>query len=237
MKLVLNRRKFAAGMVGLLSFAAVFLAWFQPDQQGRTGLKRADDLFNRLSKGSACHIPALRREAARLAQRDCDCYVEASAPADAAKIASLVRRGQASVELAEHGVHIRGRLQPLAAALLDDAEMLFGGREAELSQKYGGLMTAREVVYQWWLICEPVYKAYIAKGDIAASNLASALRTRACEPAYNFAGIPPTPVAEAAWPLAGLLGFYVLYTVWYGFSIMVLCEGLGLGARRAEKRE
>jgi hypothetical protein len=237
MKLVLSRRKFGAGIVGLVSFAVVFLAWFRPDQEGRTGLRQADDLFNRLSKGSACHIPALRHEAASLGERGFLCYVEAPAPGDAARIASLARRGQAAVELAEHGVHVRGRLQLLAAALLDDAEMLFAGQERELSAKYGGLMGAKEVVYHWWLICEPVYKAYISKGDIPASNLTSALRTRACEPAYNFAGIPPTPVADAAWPLAGLLGFYVLYTVWYGFSIMFLCEGLGLAARKAEKKE
>jgi hypothetical protein len=62
--------------------------------------------------------------------------------------------------------------------------------------------------------------------------------SKVLEPAYNFRGIDAKEIGENVIPLVGLLAFYVLYTVWYGFSIMFLFEGLGIGVeKRAEKRE
>ena len=73
--------------------------------------------------------------------------------------------------------------------------------------------------------------------EVANANFASEMRTKVCEPIYNFWGTAPTRASEAKGKLAFLLVFYVVYTVWFGFSIMFLFEGMDIGRRRAKKQE
>lgn len=64
------------------------------------------------------------------------------------------------------------------------------------------------------------------------------MTTRVLEPSYNFAGIKPRKISENIGIVALLLGFYIFYTLWYGFSIMYLFEGLGIKATKPrEKKE
>ena len=82
-----------------------------------------------------------------------------------------------------------------------------------------------------------IYKHYMSSIDVPSANFASAMRTKVCEPIYNFWGTPPTRASEAKGKLTFLLVFYVVYTVWFGFSIMFLFEGMDIGVRRAKKKE
>ena len=73
--------------------------------------------------------------------------------------------------------------------------------------------------------------------DVPDSNFASEVLTKACEPAYNYAGIECLSAKDSVVPLGSLLLFYVGYTAWYGFSILFVFEGLGIVARRGKKRQ
>ncbi|HXZ35113.1 MAG TPA: hypothetical protein VEL68_03740, partial [Thermodesulfobacteriota bacterium] len=57
------------------------------------------------------------------------------------------------------------------------------------------------------------------------------------EPAYNFAGIETRPIGENIWTVALFLGFYLLYTLLYGFSILFLFEGLGIQATKSKGKK
>ena len=59
------------------------------------------------------------------------------------------------------------------------------------------------------------------------------------EAAYNFYQIEPVKVSERAGTMTGLLVFYVLYTLWWGFALMFLVEGMGLTMtkKRAKKED
>ena len=51
---------------------------------------------------------------------------------------------------------------------------------------------------------------------------------KAVQPAYNYFGIEPEKMSDKAGIVVGSLGFYVFYTVLYGFALMYMFEGWGL---------
>ena len=48
------------------------------------------------------------------------------------------------------------------------------------------------------------------------------------ETAYNYYGIVAKTVKESMGALIFSLVFYVFYTLWYGFGLMYIFEGVGL---------
>jgi hypothetical protein len=70
----------------------------------------------------------------------------------------------------------------------------------------------------------------------AEADFAKFMTTRILEPSYNFAGIESKSISENVGIVAFLLMFYIFYTVWYGFSIMYLFEGLGIGATKVGQK-
>nr|HID60121.1 hypothetical protein [Desulfobacterales bacterium] len=76
------------------------------------------------------------------------------------------------------------------------------------------------------------------KRKVEEAHLVSDVITKAIEPAYNFYGIDSQKVKEKAGALLGLLVFYVVYTMCYGFAIFYIFEGLGFSMKRPKvKRE
>jgi hypothetical protein len=51
---------------------------------------------------------------------------------------------------------------------------------------------------------------------------------RAIECAYNFYEITPQKITDKIGIVVFSLVFYVIYTLWFGFSIMYLFEGWGM---------
>lgn len=57
---------------------------------------------------------------------------------------------------------------------------------------------------------------------------------RGLEPAYNFFGFEATPIDLTG---ALLLLFYVIYTLWWGFAIYFVFEGLGIKVTKAKNKK
>ena len=61
---------------------------------------------------------------------------------------------------------------------------------------------------------------------------------KAVEPAFNFYKIEAQKVIDKAGVMTGLLVFYVAYTMWWGFAIFYMFDGIGLTMKKAKvKRE
>ena len=243
--IVRNRRKFALGIVGLVTFFVVLTVWVSPIAGDQSGLAWADDFFNQLSKSSAYQLPALLRKAPQYRGTSFDVTIRTRTPEDAAKIAGVFTAAWgpgpapegagAEATVSGSSVRLQGDLGATATALLTDAEAVYHNQDGPVREKYG--ISGQEMLYWYWTAFGDIYKFYIGRGEVATSNFASEMRTRVCEPLYNFSGIAPTRVAEAAGKIAFLLAFYVAYTLWYGFSIMFLFEGMGISAQRATRKE
>jgi len=75
---------------------------------------------------------------------------------------------------------------------------------------------------------KPLWRKYIQLVDVV-------LR-KGIEPAYNFQGIEIGGVKKEFALMSALL-FYVVYTLWYGFAIFDLFEGIGLTMKKGKKQE
>jgi hypothetical protein len=227
--MIVNPVKFVLGLVGLVIFAGVLVIWFSPVFHGQTGLALADRYFNRLAKQTASFCPDLAKEASKYQGKSFDVTFEAESPEEAAQIGSVMTAHGAAASVSGKSVHLTGDLGRVGASVIADAYELFQNRERAVC---GCAASCRESVLCSWLAFAPIYKSYIAAVDVPASNFASSVLTKACEPAYNYYGIEPLRASQSMIPLSSLLVFYVIYTVWYGFSIMFLFEGMGITARR-----
>ena len=131
---------------------------------------------------------------------------------------------------------IKGDLGLLGKVASADAELLFKGHEKDLQGRYG--LEGKEVLYYWWIAFDGLTRRFIQESRSSEADFTRFMTTRVLEPSHNFAGIETRNITENTRTVSFLLGFYVFYTLLYGFSILFIFEGLGIKATRAkEKRE
>jgi hypothetical protein len=73
--------------------------------------------------------------------------------------------------------------------------------------------------------------------NIEMAKLFSEVNKKAVEPGYNFYQIDANKVVDHAGMLSGLLVFYVFYTMWWGYSIFYLFDGVGLTMKKARVKK
>lgn len=83
-------------------------------------------------------------------------------------------------------------------------------------------------MYNWWTAFKSINKELTKQEKFAEAKPFANVSKRALEPAYNYYGIPAMKWQENIGMILFALAFYVFYTLWYGFGLMYLFEGLGL---------
>jgi hypothetical protein len=74
-------------------------------------------------------------------------------------------------------------------------------------------------------------------GQVEEASAVALVVSKGIEPSYNFYGITPMRVMDNIPLVAGFFLFYVVYTLWYGFAIFELFEGIGLTMQKIAKQE
>lgn len=225
-----DKRYLVLGIVSLVVFAVVLVVFFSPLFGGRTGMEAADDLFNSLSKSSSYYIPAVAEQAGEFKGTEVVWKVKVEDEELGAAVAGVFAAAGAQTKTEAGKVTIKGDLGRLAAAAAADADALYKGDPA-IEGKYG--LDGRRAVYCWYEGFTALEKTARADGQIETANFAKKVMTKALEPAFNFAGIPAATFSERLGVALFLLVFYVVYTVWYGFGIMFIFEGLGISASKS----
>ncbi|MCL6634214.1 MAG: hypothetical protein K6T29_00365 [Peptococcaceae bacterium] len=234
--MIVHKKQFMIGLLMMISFALVFVVLMSPVMNGKTVIQTADDLFNSLTKGSTYHIPKIQSSAAKFEGKAFDVSVSVKSKEEVEKVTRLFTLAGARVEAADTKVKISGDLGKTAKAALADADSLFKGEDAKLAQKYG--FSGKEAAYYWWTVFKELESKYKLEARSSEMSFANSLQTKALEVAYNFHGIQADKVADRAGITTFMLIFYVVYTVWYGFAIMYLFEGLGIiASAHGEKAE
>jgi hypothetical protein len=232
---VQNKKKFLYGLFGLFAFFMVLSLWFFPIVGHKTGLQRADNLFNQLAKNSADFMPLVSKRVEKFRGVTVDLSINPRWPgADQAVAKIMMANGMSAGLLGDGRVRIKGDLACLCIAASTDADLLFKGKEEVLQNKYG--LSGKEVIHYWWMAFDDLVRRYIQLNRPAEADFAKFMTTRILEPSYNFAGIESKSISENVGIVAFLLMFYIFYTVWYGFSIMYLFEGLGIGATKVGQK-
>lgn len=229
MPIITNRGKFVKGIVSLIIFAFLLVPLFTPVLNGQTGMEAADDLFNSLSKGSSYYIEEVSAEFDEYRGTELALTLTAKDAAHAETLAKMFSGAGAAVTAGTDTVEFTGDMAAILDAAAADADDLFWEKEEAIESRYAA-GDARTVLFYWHDAFGQISKAFNAKGEFKDSLFMKKVNERAIEPAYNFAGIPAAKVSERLGITVFLLIFYVVYTVWYGFSIMFVFEGLGISA-------
>ncbi len=243
-----DKKHLTWGVILLISFIGVLVLIFLPIYPGGlNGLEYSDDLFNKLAKGSAYQIPKLKKDVEKYKGKVLDVVIDAKKagdkPGDAEKraerIAKVFTINGAIAEVDGSKVHIKGDFGQIMAAVLEDADQMYNNNGDYIKKKYEVTddEKMKQMFRQWHNALSLVNKKLILDKKAEDANFVKNIVTKAIEPAYNFYGIQSVKITEKAGLATGLLLFYVLYTIWYGFGVLYLFEGLGLSTKKAKVKK
>ncbi len=102
-----------------------------------------------------------------------------------------------------------------------------------LETKYG--YDGREATYNWYSSLKKIDSSLKAKSQFQEGAALIKVLQKAVEPAYNYYGVEIKQVRENKFSLTFLLSFYLVYTMWYGFGLFYLFDGLGIVVSKPKK--
>jgi hypothetical protein len=231
--LITDKKLFAKGMLLLVSFAAVFFMIFMPIFPGGVnGLHFSDDLFNKLSKGSSYFIPKVAAEAKHFDGKQFSVDVKFKTP-DEMKLAQvLIAKVGGKAEPKGEALAVSGDLGAMLAKILEGADELYKDQDTQLQAFYG--MDGKKAMKGWWATFNAMIKPMQRAKLIEEANMLNTVNQKAIEPAYNFYGIPAESIMTKIPTVAALLIFYVVYTMWYGYGIFDIFNGIGLSMSKSK---
>jgi hypothetical protein len=217
--------KLALGVILMVTFLIVLIGIFMPLFDGDNALNALDNLYNSISKASAYYIPKVRHQVDDYQGGPVTLNLAFDEPLMAQRAAVLIESSAAEVTVDGSSAEVSGDLVVLLTACLEDAEAAYRNRGDELAQLRG--MEARQVMHGWWEILKAAERDLNRQKRFEAASLVATVNTKTVECAYNYYGIEPQAISERWGIVVFSLVFYVIYTVWYGYAVMYLFEGLG----------
>lgn len=230
--LIVNKSLFNKGLLLMASFSVIFVSLFLPIWGGgKNGLDAADDMFNRLSKGSSYFIPDVQKQALKLEGKTVTVTAKIKDAKSAPRAVENLIKAGATAEFKDGAITYSGDLGKILTAALADADDMFKNNGKAVLERYGVSDKDGEkaITKAWWAVLDPSIKELQKQKLIEEAKVVGNVNKRGLEPGYNFYGIAGEKVLDNVLPLVGLLVFYVLYTMWYGYAIFDLFGGMGMG--------
>jgi hypothetical protein len=243
------------GIVLAVSFWIVLFLIFSPifpktpDGKPQNGLEFADRMFNRLAKGSSYFIPKVAKSNEKFMGRMFSATIKLDKPEDKPGDAeSRAKRAEklftvnpgAKVEVNGAELKIEGDLGLVLKAALEDSDAMFKNEGDKIKAKYAEAMgtdDVKQIYRQWNNVLPKIDKAFKKEGKIEDAKIVSDVTKKAIEASYNFYGIQAQQVSEKAGLMTFILVFYVAYTLWWGFAIFFIFEGIGLNMSKAKVKK
>lgn|SRR5574340_120993 len=233
--IVRNKKTFSVGVVFTISFLAVLLLIFSPFFKGKNGLEFSDDSFNRLSKGSSYFIPKVAKSAGQLNGKALSANIKIDRAEDVEATSKLFITAGAKVDVKDTAVKIEGDLGAILQSAIKDSDAMFKNDGKAVSDRYG--YDEKKVLKNWWTALTKIEKNLKKDKLIAEAKVVSDVVKKAVEPGYNFYKIDGQKVADHAGMMSGLLIFYVIYTMWWGYAIFYLFDGIGLSMKKSKVKK
>jgi hypothetical protein len=245
-----SKKTLGVGIALALSFlVALFLIFSPIFGEGKNGLVFADDLFNKLSKGSSYFIPKVAKDNEKFMGRMFTVNIKVSKPEDkpgdaekraerAAKLFTVNPGAKAEVKGSE--LKIEGDLGLVLKAALEDSDVMFKNEGDKIKAKYEVAMATddvKQMFRQWNNILPKINKEFAKEKKIVEAKIVSDVTKKAVETAYNYYGVEAQKVSEKAFLMTGLLIFYVIYTMWWGFAIFYIFDGIGLTMSKSKVKK
>lgn len=229
----MNKRAMSIGIFLSLSFFGVLTLIFSPVfGEGKNGLVFSDDMFNKLSKGSSYFIPKVMEDAKKFAGKEISNTVKMEKPEQVEKAVKVLTVAGAKAEANGAEIKLSTDIGGLMEKALKDSDDMYKNDGKSVSSRYG--FDEKDVMVIWWNLMKSLDKQLKKEGKIEEAKIVSDVMKKAVETAHNFYGIEAQKVNEKAGLMVGLLVFYVTYTMWWGFAIYHLFEGIGLSMSKAK---
>ncbi|OPX19234.1 MAG: hypothetical protein BZ151_10345 [Desulfobacca sp. 4484_104] len=232
----MNSKKLFKGILLLITFVATLILIFLPIYgDGQNGLEYTDNFFNSLAKGSSNYMPQMRKLAQEYVGTPVAVELAVGSDYQAQKTALLYTAAGAQVEVSGPVLKINGDLGNILLQSVNDAEAMFNNQGEQLRDRYQ--YHPKEALKHWWGSLKNMKGALTKQKKFKQAKVVTQIMSRALEPAYNFYGIAPASVSANVGLLTFMLVFYVVYTLWYGYGIFEMFEGLGLSMEKSAVKE
>lgn len=234
--LIRDRKNFMLGLGMAISFGCVFVIMFMPwFGNGRCAFEASDDLFNSISKGSTHYIASLREKTVEVENTAVAVSLKYSSQEIAQQAAFLLENTGNVVMKGETSLEYSGNLGSMLSEAITDSDTAFYNDEAALMKKYG--MAPKVVMYRWWQTLKETEKSLKRQKMFPEAVAVNAVVVKGVEVGYNYFGIEPRRASNSYGILSFALIFYVIYTLWWGYALFHLCEGVGLAMKGGSKKE
>jgi hypothetical protein len=230
-----NKKPFSIGAFFAISFVGVLLLIFSPVFKGQNGLQFADESFNRLAKGSSYFIPKVQDSVAKSAGKPLAASIKVDDKEQVDNTAKLLTMAGAYVVVDGQSLKISGDMGKVLGSAVADADSMYKNDGKAVSGKYG--YDEKQAMKNWWFALDKLEKGMKRDKLIAEAKLIGEVNKKAVEPGYNFYKVDSNKVSEHAGMLSGLLMFYVLYTMWWGYAIFFMFEGVGLTMKKSKVKK
>jgi hypothetical protein len=221
----IKKKELGIGLFLMVTFIAVMVAIFMPLVDDDNALNHLDNLYNSISKGSAYYIPKVEHMVSDHGNEVVTLNLKMADSAAAASAEKLFARAGVTTAVEGGNLMVNGDLQSIFETCLDDAEAAYHNDGDELRARYGD--EARAVIHSWWLSLGAMEKDLNRQKLFPAAQLTHTVQAKTIECAYNYYGIEAQAIKDRWGTVLFSLVFYVLYTIWYGYAIMYIFEGLG----------
>ncbi len=232
--LIVNKKQFGISFFMIIVFAVVLFLMFSPLFNGQNAFQASDGLFNSISKASTNHMAELHAILDKLEHNDASqSLIMPQTVGD--NLVVMLNKAGAKASYTENELKVSGDLKVIFKRILADSEAMFNNNGEALKSAYG--IDPKTAMYDWWVYTNASSKAYKLVKKFAASKVLEEIKTKGVEVGYNYFGVAPTPASERVGITTFALVFYVVYTLWWGYAIFFLCEGLGLMMVKSSKKE
>lgn len=214
------------GIIMLVVFFIVLIIIFLPIFKGHNGMDYLDNMFNSISKGSAYYIPQTMEEVKKYEGTVVNLELTMADERQARESGKLFDATGATVTVNGNMLGVGGDIGAILHGTLVDADSMYNNDGKAVRAKYG--IPEREAFYNWYQSLKAMEKNLNKQKKFKEAKIVSTVMKKAVETAYNYYGIEARSAKESTMLIIFSLAFYVFYTLWYGFGIMYLFEGLGL---------
>jgi hypothetical protein len=233
--IVKNKKQFVWGLTLGASFAVILVLMFSPLFHGENSLQAADRLFNSIAKGSTYYFPGLQEKNEHYKDVKFEVTLKLADEDMAGKATKLLAEAGVGVAVDSAEVKASGYMGQIVQAALQDSEAMFNNQEEAIAAKYG--YPGKEVLYVWWSTFKSLDKELKKQKMFAEASFLADVVKKGVEVGYNFYGISPQKASTKAGILSFSLIFYVIYTLWWGYAILFLFEGVGMQMKKGAKKE
>ena len=221
----IKKKELAIGLFLMVTFIAVMIVIFMPTTKDGNALDYLDNLYNSISKGSANYIEKVEHLVEDHGSEVVTLNLKMDDANAAEKAEALFAKAGMTTAVEGSDLMVNGDLEVIFEACLADAESAYHNRKEDFIGRYG--VGARFALHSWWQALKAMEKDLNRQKLFPAAQLTHAVQAKTVECAYNYYGIEAQAIKDRWGTVLFSRVFYVLYTIWYGYAIMYIFEGLG----------